>query len=92
MRTFAAHEAKHSLHGITVVVETDGDEIWIGRCDDVVAAGVVLKDADVHRPSAGAVERGDWLERAKRYGVHPHHRVATVPAERVVSVRRLIEL
>jgi hypothetical protein len=92
VRTFAAHEAKHALHGITVVVETDDDEIWIGRCDDVVGAGVVLKDADVHRPTAGGPERGDWLERAKRFGVQPRHRVATVPAERVVSLRRLVEL
>jgi hypothetical protein len=92
VRTFAAHEAKHALHGITVVVETDGDEIWIGRCDDVVAAGVVLKDADVHRATDGERPRADWLERAKLYGVHPRHRLATVPSARVVSVRRLVEL
>lgn len=92
MRTFAAHEAKHALHGITVVVETDSDELWIGRCDDVVASGVILKDADVHRGPEAERGRADWLERAKLYGVHPRHRVATVPAARVVSVRRLVEL
>ena len=91
MRTFAAHEAKHALHGITVVVETE-DEIWIGRCDDVVAAGVMLKDADVHRASESERPRGEWLERAKLYGVHPRHRVATVPSARVLSVRRLVDL
>ena len=77
---------------MTVVVETDADELWIGRCDDVVAAGVVLKDADVHRAAQDEQPRADWLERAKLYGVHPRHRVATVPAGRVVSVRRLVEL
>ena len=41
MRTFREHEHKHDLHGITVVVETDGAELWIGRCDDVVEAEIV---------------------------------------------------
>ena len=88
MRTFPHHEAKHELHGLTVVVETDGDELWIGRCDDIVGGEVLLKDADVHRGEG----RSAWLERAKLVGVHPRHRTAAVAAERVVSVRRLVEL
>jgi len=92
MRTFAHHESKHALHGITVVVETDGAELWIGRCDDIVAQGVILKDADVHRDGESERPRAEWLERAKRFGVHPHHRNAVVDAARVVAVRRLAEL
>jgi hypothetical protein len=92
VRTFAAHEHKHELHGITVVVETDGTELWIGRCDDVVAGDVILKDADVHRDGEGGRTRADWLARAARYGVHPRHRHAVVPAARVVRLRRLAEL
>ena len=92
MRTFSSHQHKHELHGITVVVETDGPELWIGRCDDIVAGEVILKDADVHREGDDERARADWLERAKRYGVHPHHRNAVVPAARVVAVRRLAEL
>jgi hypothetical protein len=91
MRTFAAHEAKHALHGITVVVATDGPELWIGRCDDILPAGVVLKDADVHRDGEGDRTRAEWLERAQRFGVLPRHRHALVEAARVVSVRRLAE-
>jgi hypothetical protein len=92
VRTFAQHESKHALHGITVVVETDGPELWIGRCDDIVAGDVILKDADVHREGEGAPARADWLARAVRYGVHPHHRRTLVPAARVVAVRRLADL
>jgi hypothetical protein len=88
VRTFPHHESKHALHGITVVVETDGGELWIGRCDDIAGGEVILKDADVHAGEG----REAWLERAKRYGVHPHHRLATVPEARVRSVRRLAEL
>ena len=47
MGTF--HHDKHELHGITVIVDTTGPEIYIGRCDDIVAQGVILRDADVHR-------------------------------------------
>ena len=92
MRTFAHHESKHALHGITVVVETDGPELWIGRCDDIVAAGVILEHADVHREGESERPRAEWLARAKQVGVHPHHRLITVPAASVVSVRRLAEL
>jgi hypothetical protein len=91
MRTFAQHEHKHALHGITVVVETDGPELWIGRCDDIVEAGVMLKDADVHR-EGDSRPREEWLERARLVGVFPNHRQALVEAARVVSVRRLAEL
>ena len=73
MRTFAHHEHKHELHGITVLVETDGGELWIGRCDDVVAEGVVLRDADVHREGETETPREAWLERARRLGVWPNH-------------------
>lgn len=92
MRTFHEHEAKHELHGITVVVETtDGAELWIGRCDDIVEAGVILRDADVHREGESATPRGDWLDKARRLGVWPNHRRAVVPAARVTSIRRLAE-
>jgi hypothetical protein len=92
VRTFAQHESRHALHGITVVVETDGPELWIGRCDDIVPAGVILKDADLHREGESVRSRSDWLEQAKRFGVHPNHRHHLVDAARVTSVRRLAEL
>jgi len=92
MRTFAHHEHKHELHGITVVVETDGSELWIGRCDDIVEAGVVLRDADVHRDGESERPRAEWLERASRVGVFPHHRQVLIESARVRSVRRLAEI
>jgi hypothetical protein len=90
-RTFPEHEHRHALHGLTVVVETDGPELWVGRCDDVVEEGVVLRDADVHREGAGETPRSDWLARARRLGVWPRHRRVVVPAARVIAVRRLVE-
>jgi hypothetical protein len=91
MRTFAGHASKHELHGITVVVETDGSEIFVGRCDDIDAEGVHLKDADRHDAAASAPSRAEFLERAQRFGVWPNHRRITVPASRVRSVTRLFD-
>lgn len=91
MRTFHEHESKHELHGITVVVETDGAELWIGRCDDIVDAGVILRDADVHREGESATPRAEWLDKARRFGVWPIHHRAVVPADRVAAIRRLTE-
>ena len=91
MGTF--HHDRHELHGITVVVETDARETWIGRCDDIDARSVILRDADVFReesPAGGSL--ADWLGAARRVGVWPRHRRAVIPAERVASVRRLAEL
>ena len=91
MRTFAGHASKHELHGITVVVETDGPELFVGRCDDIDATGVHLKDADRHVEGEGAASRDEFLSRARRFGVWPNHRMLTVPGERVLRVARLVE-
>jgi hypothetical protein len=86
------HQGKSALHGITVVVETDGPEVYVGRCDDVVDGAVILLDADVHREGEGAASRVDYLARAAEYGVWAKHRRLVVPRDRVASVRPLGEL
>lgn len=91
MRTFAGHATKHALHGITVVVETDGPELYVGRCDDIDETGVHLKDADRHHAGESAVSRETFLARARQVGVWPNHRQITVPAGVVRAVRRLSE-
>lgn len=90
MGTF--HQGKGELHGITVAVDTTGEEIWVGRCDEVTAQGVVLLDADVHRDGDGGRSKQEWLTRAARFGVWGKHPRVMVPRETVASVRRLGEL
>ena len=46
MGTF--HQNKSELHGITVVVDTDGPEIFVGRCDDMDDERVILLDVIYH--------------------------------------------
>ena len=92
MGTF--HNDKGELHGITVVVDTDGPEVFVGRCHEVTADGVVLLDVDVHSAEAGdggdaAASKAAWVSRAARFGVWGRHRQLVVPRERVASLRRL---
>ena len=90
MRTFAAHQAKHAFHGITVVVETDGAELYVGRCDDIDERGVHLRDADLHDRANPALSRREFLASARAVGVWPNLKRVTVPAGRVRSVERLV--
>lgn len=87
MGTF--HQDTHELHGITVVVETAGPELWVGRCHSWDEHALVLHDADVHREGEAEGSRAEWLERAGRVGVWPRHRRIVLPAGQVASVRRL---
>ena len=86
MRT--AHRDKGELHGITVVVDA-GEELWVGRCDEVTEVGVLLKDADVFREIDG---REAYLKKASQFGHWPRVPNATVPADSVLSIRRLDDL
>ena len=88
MGTF--HQGKSELHGITVVVETSGGDLYVGRCEDEDQSKVILLDADMHRLT-DEVSREDYLERAARFGVW--NRLPRVELERpdVTSIRRLGE-
>lgn len=90
MGTF--HQHKGELHGITVVVETTGDAVWVGRCDEVTPEGVVLLDADVHREGEDGRSNADYLKRAAQFGVWKKHDHHVVPTAEVKAVRRLGEV
>ena len=90
MGTF--HHDRHELHGITVVVDTAGPEIYVGRCDDMDERSVILLDADVHRDGEGGRSKTEYLERAAQLGVWKKFERLTIPLEGVTSVRPLGEL
>lgn len=90
MGTF--HQNKHDLHGITVVVETEGDEIFVGRCDDMDEQKVIMLDVDVHRQGDDGPSREEYLKQAAQWGVFPKHRHLVIDRAKVTSVRRLGEL
>jgi hypothetical protein len=86
------HQNKGELHGITVVVDTTGPEVWVGRCDEVAAHGVVLLDADVHRDGEGGKSKRQWVDRAAMVGVWPRHPRVVIPHAAVATVTRLGEV
>ena len=90
MGTF--HQNKSELHGITVIVETDGTEVFVGRCDDIDEREVTLLDADVHREGEDEGSRSEYLEKAARFGVWKKFDRVVIPKGRVSTVRRLGEM
>lgn len=90
MGTF--HHDTHELHGITVVVDTVREEIYIGRCENLDDRGIVLVDVDVHRDGDGGQSQRDYLRRAARFGVWATIARAVIPQAEVRSIRPLGEI
>lgn len=90
MGTF--HHDKHALHGITVVVDTSGSRVFVGRCDDIDDEGVILLDADMHEDGAGGKSKQEWVHQAAQFGVWKKLDRVVVPASDVTSVVRLGDL
>jgi hypothetical protein len=83
------HQGKSALHGITVVVDTNGPEIFVGRCDDEDDQVVVLLDVDVHREGDGGRTKEQYIERAAQFGVWKKHDRMVIPRAQVTSLRPL---
>jgi len=90
MGTF--HQGMSELHGITVVVDTDGPEIFVGRCHDVDERGVIMHDVDVHLDGENGRSKDDYVQRAAQLGVWKKYDHLLIPKDRVVSIRRLGEV
>jgi hypothetical protein len=78
------------LHGITVVVETAGPRVYIGRFHSENEAGVLLNDVDV-REVDGPAAKDAYLARSAKYGVFKNTDRVRVPRGEIASLRRLIE-
>lgn len=90
MGTF--HDDKGELHGITVVVCTKGDRVYVGRCDTTGPDGIILMDADQHDDGEDGRTTDEYLQRAAKFGVFKKHDRIVVPTEEIDSVYRLGEL
>ena len=90
MGTF--HQDKSELHGITVVVDTSGSGVYVGRCEDMDERQVILLDADVHKDDDTNQSKQEWIERAAQFGVWKKFDRLVIPRAEVTSVRRLGDL
>ncbi len=90
MGTF--HNDKGELHGITVVVETNGPVVFVGRCDTMDAAQIVLLDVDQHQDGHEGRSKDDFISHVARFGHWKKQDRVVIPAEQIASVRRLGEI
>lgn len=90
MGTFHSH--KGDLHGITVVVDTTGDTLYIGRCDQMTEEVIILEDVDVRREGEGGKTKEEHARAAARLGVWKRIDRVVLELDEVTSVRRLGEL
>lgn len=90
MGTF--HHDKGELHGITVVVDTDGPEVWVGRCDTMTDKGIVLLDADKHEDGTDGVSKDAFVQKAARMGHWSRIPHVVIPSEKIHNVKRLGEV
>lgn len=87
MGTF--HDNKSPLHGITVVVDTKGPKVFVGRCDDEDQEKVILVDADSHEEGHGGKSKADYIKRAAKFGVWKKFEHLVIPRGEVQSITRL---
>ena len=84
-------KCEEPLHGLTVVIETPGDRLYIGRFDVQDDRGILLRDADVHDLEDSATKDA-YLARTAKFGVFKNTEQVWVPAGEIGSVRRLSEI
>ncbi|MGH7163467.1 MAG: hypothetical protein ACREID_08275 [Planctomycetota bacterium] len=90
MGTF--HHGKGELHGITVVVDTYGPRVYVGRCEEMDEKRIVLVDADEHQESTGGKSKAEYLREAAKRGVWKKHDMISLPRSQVASIRRLAQV
>ena len=90
MGTF--HHDKGELHGITVVVDTNGSEVFVGRCDTMDEQRIILLDVDQHRDGDAGRTKDDFVQQVARFGHWKKQDRVMIPAEQIASVRRLGEI
>jgi hypothetical protein len=79
------------LHGLTVVVDTPGPRLYIGRYDFEDDERIVLRDVEV-RPVAPEETKEAILARSAEYGVFKTDDRVEVPRREIASVRLLSEI
>jgi hypothetical protein len=83
------HPGHQSLHGVTVVLETQGPRTYVGRFDTQDEAGVHLLDVAIHEAAAGRPSKDEYLRRTAKFGVRAEQKHVLVPAGDVAKITPL---
>lgn len=85
------HPGHSDLHGVTVVLETTGEALYVGRYHEETPAGVLLHDVAEHRAAADGITREEFLAKTLKFGVRARHRNLVVPGGEVRRIVRLVD-
>lgn len=85
------HPGHAELHGVTVVVETLGEVLYVGRYHEMTPQGLLLHDAAEHRPAGDKLTREEFMARTLKFGVRADHRNLLLPPGDVRRITRLLE-
>jgi len=89
MGTF--HHDKGELHGITVVVDTNGPLVYVGRCDILTDKHIILNDVDEHEEGKDGKSKEDYLKFAAKFGAWKKHDRLIIKKEEISSIKPLGE-
>jgi hypothetical protein len=86
------HPGHAELHGITVVVETNGSRTYVGRYDSQDEHGVHMLDVGIHDETAAELSKDEYIKHSAKFGIRTEHKHLMVPAHEVARVTRLGEM
>jgi hypothetical protein len=86
------HPGHAELHGITVVVETNGPLTYVGRYDSEDQHGVHMLDVGVHDASADQGSKDDYVRKSAKFGIRTNHKHLIVPMQQVFRITKLGEM
>jgi len=85
------HPGHSELHGVTVVLETADETLYVGRYHEETPAGVLLHGVAEHRPSPTGPNRQEFVEKTLKFGVRAEREHIVVPSRDVRSITRLLD-
>ena len=76
-------------HGITVVVDTTGPRVYIGRCGDENEKRVLLMNATTYEDGQDGKSKAEWKRHAAKFGFWKTLDQVAVPRDEVTDITPL---
>lgn len=83
------HPGHHELHGITVVLETNQAQIYIGRFDKQDESGVHMIGVSLFDPAQAGLTRDEFVARTVKFGVKVDRPHLVIPSSLVREITPL---
>ena len=86
------HPGHHELHGITVVLEATGGEVYVGRFDSQDQHGVQMIGVSIYDPTTATHSKAEFLARTNKFGVRIDRPHMLIPNKVVAEITPLSSL